>query len=149
MLALPKYLFDSLPLETNWIEELIRQDKKIMESFAIASYAIKNGKYKYDKRRQRLKLKATKDEFTELYLVKFLKKKSIIVSIIVDSIKEYWKNQPSDARTHDGEASDYDKLIAELDLILDTPIDSPPSCNCRNIGFSFCFCRKPNGDYVY
>jgi len=139
MIALPKYLFDSLPLETNWIEELIRQDKKIMESFAIASYAIKNGKYKYDKRRQRLKLKATKDEFTELYLVKFLKKKSIIVSIIVDSIKDYWKNQPSD----------YDKLIAELDLILATPIDSPPSCNCRNIGFSFCFCRKPNGDYVY
>jgi len=142
MIALPKYLVDSLPIETNWIEELIRQDNELMKSFAIASYAIKNGKYKYDKRRQRLKLKAIKDEFTELYLVKFLKKKSIIVSIIVDSIKDYWKNQPSE----------YDKLMAELDLILATPLENEGniiSCNCRGIGFGFCFCKNTSNNWIY
>ena len=158
-------LIQSLDLETEWMDTLLKQDEKTMKSFGIACYAIKNGKYKNDKRKQRLKLQAVKNQFLDAFIANFLKRKSIVVSIIVKGIQDYWTNQPSE----------YDKLMKELDLILSTPLiydkencqedkgksqkfenelynkerkrDCPSGC--RNIEYGICFCRTDSGEYYY
>ncbi len=124
-LEIPKLWISGLDLETKWIQEQFLADKKVQSSYQLAKLAILNGKYCGDTRKQKLKLKATKNEFIECFLSRFLKKKSIIISIIVKGIKDYWSKQPSE----------YDKIMKELDSLL------VKKCNCANEGFGFCFCR--------
>ena len=106
-----------------YLQESIKEDKKIMYNFGLASHAIKNGKYKNDKLKQRLKLEAIKNEFIDIFLFKFLKRKEIIINIKNNCIINYFKY-------------DYDEIMKELDKLI-----IKPKCNCKNIGFGFCFCR--------
>jgi len=161
--TIPKLWIQSLDLETEWLEGLVKQDTKTMKSFGIASCAIRS-KYKNDKRKQRLKLQAVKNQFFDCYLISFLKRKSIVVGLIVKGITDYWNNQ----------SSEYDKLMKELDLILSTPLDNdkttvskskgkskkvktelyneqrPRGCTsgCRDIAYGFCFCVDSTGKYL-
>ena len=107
-----------------YLQESIKKDKTIMYNFGIASYAIKKGKYKNDKLKQRLKLDATKNQFIDSFLLKFLKRKEIIINIKNNCIINYFKY-------------DYDEIMEELDRLIIKP--TKPKCNCRNIGFGFCF----------
>jgi len=110
-----------------YLQESIKKDKTIMYNFGIASYAIKKGKYKNDKLKQRLKLDATKNQFIDSFLLKFLKRKEIIINIKNNCIINYFKY-------------DYDEIMEELDrLIIKPTVPAKPKCNCRNIGFGFCF----------
>ena len=89
---LPKYLINSLDLDPSWIQLQIKNDKKIMYDYGIATDAIRNGKYRGNSLKQRLKMSAVKSEFIDCFLFKFLYKKKIIVDIIVSLVKEYWIN---------------------------------------------------------
>ena len=111
--SVPKLWIDGLDLETDWIESQIQSDREIMKNFGIASYAIKNGKYKGNKQLIRMKLEATRNEFMDCFLVNFLKKKSIVVKIIVDSVKNYWKRKNS----YEGIMEELDKMIKPEFLI--------------------------------
>jgi hypothetical protein len=165
--TIPKLWIQSLDLETDWLEGLLKQDDITMKSFNIATYAIRNGKYKNDKRKQRLKLQAVKNQFFDCYLINFLKRKSVVIGLIVKGVEEYWKNQPN------GEASDYDKLMKELDEILSTPLEYDTTVDtknkgeskefqvelyqqertrgctrrCRDIAYGFCFCVNENNEF--
>ena len=152
----------SLPVDPSFIENLIKMDKKTMACFHMTSVAINTtSKYKNKKQRER-KLKAVKNEFTDAFLIKYLKQKSIIINIIVGAVSNYWKN-----------ANSYDNIMKELDILLNdnNGIKSleqtktknkeceiklynpqkPRNCNsgCRGINFGMCFCRDENGDYYY
>jgi len=116
-----KLWIDSLDFDPTFLQELLKKDNQIMKSFQIASLSIKLGKYKNNKIKQKLKLSALKNEFIDIFLLKFLKRKNIIINIIVKSIKEYWKD-------------DYNRIMEELDKLIITP-----KCSCRNKGFGFCF----------
>lgn len=108
-----------------YLQESIKKDKKIMYNFGLSAHAIKNGKYKNDKLKQRLKLEATKNEFVDIFLFKFLKRKEIIINIKNNCIINYFKY-------------DYDDIMEQLDKLIIKP--TVPKCNCKNIGFGFCFC---------
>ena len=112
----------SLDLETSWIEQQLKDDKNIKKNFDIASFAIKNGKYKNNKFKQKLKLLATKNEFIDFFLLKYLKRKEITINIKNKIINDFFK-------------LDYDKIMLELDNLI-----IKPKCDCRSIGFGFCFC---------
>jgi len=88
-----------------YLQESIKKDKKIMYNFGLASQAIKNGKYKNDKLKQRLKLEATKNKFVDIFLYKFLKRKEIIINIKNNCIINYFKY-------------DYDEIMEELDKLI-------------------------------
>lgn len=132
-IILEKHLINSLPLETDWIMPLLEKDKKIMYNYGIASLAIRTGKYKNDVIKQRRKLKAVKNEFIDCFIYSYLKKKRIVVNLIVKLVKDYWK-----------EFNSYDNIMKQIDKLLWNPPVVPfvPDCDCRNIGFGFCFCRK-------
>jgi hypothetical protein len=116
-----KLWLDSLDFDPTFLQELLKNDFEIMKSFHIASLSINQGKYKNNKLKKRLKLAALKNEFIDIFLLKFLKRKNIIIKIIVKSIKEYWLD-------------DYDRVMDQLDKLLITP-----KCSCHNKGFGFCF----------
>jgi hypothetical protein len=120
-MSIPNLWIQSLDFDPSFLQELLKNDFEIMKSFQIASLAINHGKYKNNKLKKRLKLSALKNQFIDIFLLKFLKRKNIIINIIVKSIKEYWLD-------------DYDRVMEQLDKLLITP-----KCNCRNKGFGFCF----------
>lgn len=111
---LPSHLINSLDLDPSWIEGQLQQDKKIMYNFGIATNAIRNGKYKGNPLKQRLKMSAVKSEFIDCFLYRFLTKKRIIVDIIVSLVKDYWVNFNS-----------YDNVMERLDEMLDKKYLSP------------------------
>ena len=134
-----KLWMESLDLDPSFMEGLLKQDNKIMAQFGIASLAIQNGKYKNNKTKQRLKIEATKNEFIDAFLIRFLKRKNIIITIITTAIKNYWSN-------------DYDRIMEELDRLLIKPKPKPKpkiinKCNCKNISFGFCFCVDDKGNF--
>lgn len=114
-----------------FLQEDIKKDNQIMYQFGLAINAIKNGKYKNNKLKMRLKLEATKNEFIDIFLLKFLKRKEIIINIKNNCIINYFKY-------------DYDKIMKELDELLIKPVPIIPKCDCRTIGFGFCFCHQNN-----
>lgn len=83
-------LIQSLDLNAEWANILLQQDKKIMKQYRLSILAINNGKYRNNKKLKQMKITATKNEFTEVFINRFLMKKSIIIKIITDSIKEYF-----------------------------------------------------------
>ena len=133
---IPKLWIDGLDLNPSFMETLLAKDKEIMFHYQIAKTAIKNGKYKNDRLKQRLKLEATKNEFIDTFLYKYLKRKNTIIKIKNKLIMEY-----NFKRT---KINEYELIMKELDSLLEIPTKTKKiekaKCNCKNKGFGFCFC---------
>ncbi len=131
---IPKLWIDGLDLNPSFMETLLTKDKEIMFHYQIAKTAIKNGKYKNDRLKQRLKLEATKNEFIDTFLYKYLKRKNTIIKIKNKLIMEY-----NFKRT---KINEYELIMKELDSLLEIPTKKieKAKCNCKNKGFGFCFC---------
>lgn len=95
----------------NQIYDEIKNNNKYMYSFGIASHAIKNGKYKNNKRLKRMKLEAVKNQFIDCKLGEWCKKINTIIKIKNKLITDYFKNLD--------QLDDYDLLMCELDKLLD------------------------------
>lgn len=110
-----KYLMQSLPKDPEFIQTLLLNDKEIMKLYGLSAYAIKTGKYRDNKQKQKLKLLAIKNEFSENFLIKFLKRKEIIIKILNKSILDYFKSSTySDIS--------YKKIMMDLDNLLNIDI---------------------------
>lgn len=93
-----------------FLEEQIKNDKKIMMEFGVATHFIKQ-KYKNSKIKQKLKLEATKNLIIDNFLFKFLKRKEIVINIKNKMIKDYFKKKEKCS-------NEYDDIMRRLDLIL-------------------------------
>ena len=141
---IPKLWIDGLDLNPSFMETLLSKDKKIMYSFGLASRAIKNGKYRNDLTKQRLKLAATKNEFIDCFLYNYLFRKNTIIKIKNKLIMEYDFSK----RT---KINEYELIMKELDsLLISNPNPRPKinDCQCRSIGMGFCFHMR-NGEFIY
>jgi bisphosphoglycerate-independent phosphoglycerate mutase (AlkP superfamily) len=134
----PKLWIDSLDVDPSFMEDLLKKDTKIMYSYGVAVAAIKSGKYRNDPRKQRMKMAATKNDFIDLFIYKYLKRKNTVIKIKNKLIIEYDFNK----RTKENE---YQLIMKELDSLL---ISNQKSCQCRNIAMGFCFHRR-NGEFIY
>ena len=146
MVKIPKLWLDGLDLNPSFMESLLSKDKEIMYNFGIASKAIKMGKYRNDPTKQRLKLEATKNEFIDCFLYKYLFRKNTIIKIKNKLIMEY-----DFKRT---KINEYDLIMKELDILLEinetekliNKIEKKKyNCNCHTKGFGFCFCIDDKG----
>jgi len=134
----PKLWIESLDVDPSFMQELLKQDNKIMYSYGLAVAAIKSGKYRNDPRMQRLKMAATKNDFIDLFIYNYLKRKNTVIKIKNKLIMEYDFSK----RTKENE---YELIMKELDSLL---ISYPNVCQCRTIAMGFCFCRR-NGEFIY
>lgn len=146
MVKIPKLWLDGLDLNPSFMESLLSKDKEIMYNYGIASRAIKMGKYRNDPTKQRLKLEATKNEFIDCFLYKYLFRKNTIIKIKNKLIMEY-----DFKRT---KINEYDLIMKELDILLEinetekliNKIEKKKyNCNCHTKGFGFCFCIDDKG----
>ena len=134
----------------NMIKDDLRNCKKTNYSFGIATLAIKTGKYRNNKLKQRMKLEATKNEFIDSKLTEWVYRINTIVKIKNKLIIDYFKSLLVVI------VDPYESLMIELDKLLFSTDKSNnksnnksnrkniivrKSCDCRNIGFGFCFCR--------
>jgi hypothetical protein len=135
----PKLWIESLDVDPSFMEKLLKKDNKIMYSYGLAVAAIKSGKYRNDPRKQRMKMAATKNDFIDLFIYNYLKRKNTVIKIKNKLIMEYDFSK----RTNKNE---YELIMKELDSLL---ISYPkPMCQCRKIGMGFCFHRR-NGEFIY
>lgn len=134
----PKLWIESLDVDPSFMEDLLKQDNKIMYSYGLAVAAIKSGKYRNDPRKQRMKMAATKNDFIDLFIYNYLKRKNTVIKIKNKLIIEYDFSK----RTKENE---YELIMKELDSLL---ISTQKPCQCRNIGMGFCFHRR-NGEFIY
>jgi len=139
---LNKYWIQGLDLDNDYLEELLKNDKKYMCLFNLSIQAIKKGRCK----NPRLKILSVKKEFYESFLCEFLKRKHTIIKIKNKLIMDVFEKK--NKRT---KKIEYDKLIKDLDLLLNVGQPKPKpipliisSCNCRQIGFGLCFCPTPS-----
>jgi len=79
---------------------------------------------KCSKIRHRIELLKLSESIYGIFVLKLINRLSVIIEIKTKAIKTYWKNS-------------YDYINKELDKLL----WKPTSCDCRNIGFGFCFCN--------
>ena len=134
----PKLWIESLDVDPSFMQELLKQDNKIMYSYGLAVAAIKSGKYRNDPRMQRMKMAATKNDFIDLFIYNYLKRKNTVIKIKNKLIMEYDFSK----RTKENE---YELIMKELDSLL---ISYPNVCQCRSKAMGFCFCRR-NGEFIY
>ena len=134
----PKLWIESLDVDPSFMEDLLKQDNKIMYSYGLAVAAIKRGKYRNDRRKQRMKMAATKNDFIDLFIYNYLKRKNTVIKIKNKLIMEYDFSK----RTKENE---YELIMKELDSLL---ISNLNPCQCRNIAMGFCFCKR-NGEFIY
>ena len=137
-LAVPKLWIESLDVDPSFMEDLLKQDNKIMYSYGLAVASIKSGKYRNDPRKQRMKMAATKNDFIDLFIYNYLKRKNTVIKIKNKLIMEYDFSK----RTKENE---YELIMKELDSLL---ISNQNPCQCRNIAMGFCF-HKRNGEFIY
>ncbi len=78
---------------------------------------------KCSKIRHRIELMKLSEEIYCIFVLKLINRLKVVIDIKTKAVKDYWKNS-------------YDYINKELDKLLWKPI-----CNCRNIGFGFCFCN--------
>ena len=123
--SLPPYLFE-------YVGELAATDDYNLTQLGKCKYAIENGKYKNNPRKQRMKLKALQRQLSDCYLYNFLKKRNIIISLICHNLSEYWKHKNS-----------YENIMSELDKLI-----IKHTCDCRQKGFGLCFCRDNAGNFT-
>jgi hypothetical protein len=139
-----KLWVESLPLETSFLEDLLKLDENIMSSFGVASLAVKNTpKYKKSKMLMNMKLRSLKDNYIECFLAQYLKRKNVVISLKNKLILDYYSNK-NKINTSCADKYDYDSIMAELDSLIKPEykkVISPIKCSCRSIGFGFCFHR--------
>jgi hypothetical protein len=139
-----KLWVESLPLETSFLEDLLKLDNNIMSSFGVASLAVKNTpKYKKSKMLMNMKLRALKENYIECFLAQYLKRKNVVISLKNKLILDYYSNK-NKINTSCADKYDYDSIMAELDSLIKPEykkVISPIKCSCRSIGFGFCFHR--------
>ena len=82
--------------------------------------------------KHRIELLKLSESIFAIFVVKLINRLSVIIEIKTKAIKIFWKNS-------------YDYINKELDKLLWKPTCKAKalvtSCNCRNIGFGFCFCN--------
>ena len=127
---IPKLWIDSLDLDPLSISQMMRLDKKLMYQFALKTYKKSN-------RRKSL----IKDNFIDIFLYEFLKRKNITIKLINNMILNYHKNKKK-------VEYNYNELMEELDKLIwkDTKIIKN-YCNC-NKGDLFCFCIDNKGEFI-
>jgi len=88
--------------------------------------------YKVKSRIYTIKLNSIKFKFLRDFLdIEINKKKIIRNNIIITEIRKFWVRQPKETKEEE-----FIRINKELDSLLWTS-----KCNCRNVGFGFCFCR--------
>ena len=130
-----KIKVESLPLDAFFLKGLILSNKEYMYHYGLAEVAIRNCPKLNTPLKIRLKLQQTKNEFTETFLLEYLKRKSIYIGLLNSMIKKYFENN-------------YNKIMKQLDdLLWDTPpIPVDPNCLLdKSNPFVFCFCEKCMG----
>ena len=79
---------------------------------------------KCSKIRHRIELLKLSESIYGIFVLKLINRLSVIIEIKTKAVKDYWKNS-------------YDYINKELDKLL----WKTTLCNCRNVGFGFCFCK--------
>ena len=78
---------------------------------------------KCSKIRHRIELMKLSESIYCIFVLKLINRLKVVIDIKTKAIQTYWKNS-------------YEPIINELDKLL-----WKRTCNCRNIGFGFCFCN--------
>lgn len=112
--------FTYLGFKDKTIKDLIETDKESKILFMEGKKKIP----KCSKIRHRIELLKLSESIYGIFVLKLINRLSVIIEIKTKAIKDYWKNS-------------YEPIMKELDKLL----WKPTSCNCRNIGFGFCFCK--------
>ncbi len=111
--------FTYLGFKDKTIKDLIETDKESKTLFIEGKKKIP----KCSKIRHRIELLKLSESIYGIFVLKLINRLSVIIEIKTKAIKDYWKNS-------------YDYINKELDKLL-----WKPTCDCRNIGFGFCFCN--------
>ena len=131
---IPKLWADSLDIDPKYIGDTLKQDDTLMRQFYIETYNKSN--------RQKEKIK---DKYIDEFIIKLLNRKAITIGIMNKLVLDYFKNNKNE----------YTKIMDELDEILNKPIKEKPiinkklTCDCKSIGFGFCFCTDLAGRYIF
>jgi len=108
--------FTFLGFNTTTIRESINTDKESKTLFMEGKKKIP----KCSKIRHRIELLKLSESIFAIFVVKLINRLSVIIDIKTKAIKTFWKNS----------YEELDKLLWKT-----------TSCNCRNVGFGFCFCK--------
>ncbi len=111
--------FTYLGFKDRTIKDLIETDKESKILFREGKKKIP----KCSKIRHRIELMKLSEEIYCIFVLKLINRLKVVIDIKTKAVKDYWKNS-------------YDYINKELDKLL-----WKPSCDCRNIGFGFCFCN--------
>jgi hypothetical protein len=125
-LRIPKIWVDSLDLEVDWIVSQIRDNDKIMKAFAISTKKIAEDK-NISKVKKRLRMEVIKNEYMDLFLVDFLKKKSIVIKIKNKLVLDYFIMKERKNQSVHSKKDDFDSIMKELDELLDEGCQAPKS----------------------
>jgi len=121
--------FTFLGFNTKTIRDSIETDKESKTLFIEGKKKIP----RCSKIRHRIELLKLSESIFAIFVVKLINRLSVIIEIKTKAVKDYWKNS-------------YDYINKELDKLLWKPTSCKAkalvtSCNCRNVGFGFCFCK--------
>jgi len=130
---IPKLWADSLDICPKYIGDTLQQDDELMKKYYLETYNKSN----------RIKAKI-KDRYIDEFIINLLNRKAITISIMNKLILDYFKNNKNE----------YDNIMDELDKLLIKPIEKKPiinmhlTCDCKSIGFGFCFCTNFKGEKI-
>lgn len=139
-----KSINDSLPSRNTRLEMMLKENKRWGLPLSVALIAFNNvNTYKKGSKKYNSKILFIKNKFIEDYTDEIYRKKIIQNAIIINSLRKYF-------------LTDYDKIMSELDELLDQEYKpssfikkaNPTKCYCRNKGIGFCFCRDNKGDWI-
>jgi hypothetical protein len=115
-------------LEVDWIVSQIRDNEKIMKAFAIKKKKIADAQ-NISKVKKRLKMEVIKNQYMDLFLVDFLKKKSVVIKIKNKLVLDYFRKNQSVLHSNNSivtplikssqKKAEYDTIMKELDELLD------------------------------
>lgn len=142
-----KSINDSLPSKDTRLEMMLKENKRWGLPLSVALIAFNNvNTYKKGSKKYNSKILFIKNKFIEDYTDEIYRKKIIQNAIIINSLRKYFLTP----------INDYDKIMSELDELLDQEYKpssfikkaNPTKCYCRNKGIGFCFCRDNKGDWI-
>jgi hypothetical protein len=118
--------FTCLGFNSKIIKKSIETDKESKILFIEGKKKIP----KCSKIRHRIELLKLSESVYAIFVVKLINRLSIIIEIKTKAVKDFWLNC-------------FDPIMDELDKLLWTE-EKPlvTLCDCRNVGFGFCFCRS-------
>lgn len=111
--------FTFLGFNSKTIKDSIETDKESKTLFIEGKKKIP----RCSKIKHRIELLKLSESIFAIFVLKLINRLSVIIEIKTKAVKDYWKNS-------------YDYINKELDKLL-----WKTKCNCRNVGFGFCFCR--------